>query len=408
MRDVPRYSIVLATYGRGRCIAPTIESVLRQTFSDFELIVVGDGCNDETEETVRSFGSEKISWRNLPVNSGSQSFPNNEGIRHARGAWIAYIGHDDIWAPDHLRALDGVISKGAVDVVVSGCIYYGPAGSEVYHVTGLFDRSDAARTQFFPPSSIAHRRGVVDRIGLWRDPRSIPAPVDHDFLQRAVRAGMRFASTGRVTVHKFAAGHRYLSYLRQSDDEQRAHLAAGESEERNARMIEQAALAEAFTQPLRFYVRWQKKGRIFQQNRFNKGLQRPALRPLSQRATIAQTPEPRALDWYSRERGGFRWSGPNPRPKILIPFTGERAQAALRIVDMAPGNLSVFVEQQEIEHTLVRDTDGRRWLRFTLPLSRHDYTVVTLHTPMMVRQRFFRAARRVGIAAAELVVDPIA
>ena len=404
---MPRYSVVLATYGRGRCIASTIESVLRQTFCDFELIVVGDGCNDETEEAVRAFRSERISWRNLAANSGSQGFPNNEGIRHARGAWIAYIGHDDIWAPDHLAAVEAVAANGAIDVAVSGCIYHGPPGSNIYQVNGLFNRSRAARRHFFPPSSIAHRRDLVDRIGWWRDPRLLSVPVDIDFQLRASRAGMRFASTGRVTVHKFAAGHRYLSYLRQSDEEQRAHLAAGESEERNARMAEEARRAGAFMKPISFRVGWQEKGRLFRQNLSNKGLRRPPLRPLSQRVAIEQTAEPRALDWYPLERGGFRWSGPNPRPKILIPFTGERAHAALRILDMAPGDISVLVEEQEVEHSLTRDAHGNHWLRFALPLSGHDYTVVTLCTPMMVRPRFLRPARRVGLAAGELIIEPL-
>src|SRR6185437_11947979 len=102
MRDDPFFSVVLATYGRGRHIAPTIESVLRQAFSRLELIVVGDGCSDETEAVVGSFNSDRVSWRNLAQNCGSQSFPNNEGIRRARGPWICYIGHDDIWSPDHL------------------------------------------------------------------------------------------------------------------------------------------------------------------------------------------------------------------------------------------------------------------------------------------------------------------
>ena len=105
MTSSPYFSVVLTTYGRGEHIRPTIESVLRQTYSDFELIVVGDGCTDETEEVVRSFGSRPVSWYNLEQNSGSQSFPNNLGIKNAAGKWIAYLGHDDIWSPNHLAAL---------------------------------------------------------------------------------------------------------------------------------------------------------------------------------------------------------------------------------------------------------------------------------------------------------------
>ena len=114
--DRPHFSIVLATYGRGRRIEPTIEAVLGQSYTTFELIVVGDGCADETEAIVGSFAREvrapaTVTWHNLSRNSGSQSFPNNEGIRHARGDWICYLGHDDIWSPDHLECLARTIAS---------------------------------------------------------------------------------------------------------------------------------------------------------------------------------------------------------------------------------------------------------------------------------------------------------
>ncbi len=117
------FSVVLATYNRGDHIKPTIESALRQTVQDFELIVVGDGCNDGTRDAVLSFPTPKISWSHLEGNSGSQSAPNNEGIRTAQRPWIAYLGHDDIWAPDHLERLREVIESEPVpDVAVSGCV----------------------------------------------------------------------------------------------------------------------------------------------------------------------------------------------------------------------------------------------------------------------------------------------
>src|SRR5947199_5159251 len=122
MSHSPTFSVVMATFGRGQHIRPSIESVLGQTLSDFELIVVGDGCTDETEAAARSFAHENIRWSNLPQNTGSQSYPNNEGIRRARGDWICYIGHDDIWAPDHLQSFAEAISPvDEAHFVVSGC-----------------------------------------------------------------------------------------------------------------------------------------------------------------------------------------------------------------------------------------------------------------------------------------------
>ena len=151
MSENPFFSIVLPTYARGDHIKPTIASVLNQTCGDFELIVVGDGCTDETEAAVRSFKAERTMWLNLPQNTGSQSFPNNHGVHASRGSWIAYIGHDDIWAPNHLESMARTIAAGdELDFVVSGCAYHGPEGSEICCITGLFTTPEAPLENFFP------------------------------------------------------------------------------------------------------------------------------------------------------------------------------------------------------------------------------------------------------------------
>src|SRR5262245_4996340 len=321
----PFFSIVLATYNRGEHIRPTIASVLRQTFDDYELLVVGDGCDVRTEHAVRSFHSPKITWRNLPQNSGSQSAPNNVGISQACGAWIAYLGHDDVWAPDHLAALRQVVASDTiVELAVSGCLYYGPEGSHIYIVTGLFEDDAAPFKHFFPPSSLAHRRFVAQALGGWRDPRAVAAPVDADFLLRAARAGLRFRSTGQITVHKFAAGHRHLSYLRPSSDEQWAMLQSFDhpDAERTLRLIAEAQQCGGFMSAGYADFAQYAAGQLFEANRTNKGLHRPALWPLVGRTRIEQTGEPRGLDWHGLEQGRqpFRWSGPNPHPRILLPW----------------------------------------------------------------------------------------
>ena len=109
-------------------------------------------------------------------NSGGQSKPNNEGIRLARGTHIAYLGHDDVWSPHHLERLAGVVQAHDPDFAVSGAVYHGPPGSRFYQITGKFDDPGAASREFFPPSSFAHRRDVVDRIGPWREPGELRAP----------------------------------------------------------------------------------------------------------------------------------------------------------------------------------------------------------------------------------------
>src|SRR5688572_8257735 len=75
----PSISVVIATYNRSRMLAYAIESVLRQTFTDWELIVVGDACTDDTAEVVARYvaADPRVRFVNLERNWGEQSAPNN-------------------------------------------------------------------------------------------------------------------------------------------------------------------------------------------------------------------------------------------------------------------------------------------------------------------------------------------
>src|SRR5260221_6050921 len=100
---VPKVSIITATYNWSSVLKYAIQSVLWQTFQDFEYIIVGDACTDDSAEVIDSFDDPRLRWHNLDENSGSQSIPNNRGLQLAQGTYIAYLGHDDIWYPTHLE-----------------------------------------------------------------------------------------------------------------------------------------------------------------------------------------------------------------------------------------------------------------------------------------------------------------
>src|SRR4051812_46760682 len=99
----PAVSIVVATYNRSNVLELAIGSAVAQTFTDWEMHVVGDACTDDSERVISSFGDPRIRWTNLPVNHGDQSGPNNHGVRLARGRYIAFLNQDDLWFPDHLE-----------------------------------------------------------------------------------------------------------------------------------------------------------------------------------------------------------------------------------------------------------------------------------------------------------------
>jgi glycosyltransferase involved in cell wall biosynthesis len=101
-KKTPTVSVVIATYNRSGLLRETIDSVLKQTFRDFELIVVDDGSTDNTEEVLKSYGDRLRYFRQ--ENRGP-SAARNFGVSHARAGWISIQDSDDICAPDHLETL---------------------------------------------------------------------------------------------------------------------------------------------------------------------------------------------------------------------------------------------------------------------------------------------------------------
>lgn len=316
----------MATFNRGRHILPSVESVLRQSFRDFELIVVGDACTDDSSQLIRDTYGQSVRWINLERRIGSQSGPNNAGIAASRGRHISYIGHDDIWAPGHLQALHDVFqAMPESDFAVSGAIFHTPPGVPWVQVTGLFQDSDAAFIHFFPPSSFSHKRTVIERIGPWQLPMEIRSPVDCDFLLRAAHAGLRFRSTGRITVHKFAAGHRYLSYLHHESHEQMEMLSMTEQPDYGlfVEATRQRSIRTNQFMTVRYYdFDALAPGQLAKAAAASKGLRNSAPARLKRKTVMVEPADAMALDWEARPDDGWRRVGFASEPRILIPFCG--------------------------------------------------------------------------------------
>src|SRR5207253_2713173 len=151
----------------------------------------------------QAIGDPRLHWLNLERNSGSQAFPNNEGLRRARGSYVAFLGHDDLWFPDHLSTLVHFIEETQADLVHALCAIIGPTGAVWAY--GPPKPGYTYQNHFVPPSSWLHRRTLVERCGYWRDPAALSLAVDADFLHRVVRAGGSLRFSPRLTVLKFTS-----------------------------------------------------------------------------------------------------------------------------------------------------------------------------------------------------------
>lgn len=115
---MPKVSVIVTTYNRKDYLTETIQSILKQTYQDFELIVVDNYSNYDFFALIESFKNNKIiAFQNQ--NNGIIAVNRNVGISHAKGEYIAFCDDDDIWLNDKLEKQILVIESQKVDLVYS-------------------------------------------------------------------------------------------------------------------------------------------------------------------------------------------------------------------------------------------------------------------------------------------------
>ncbi len=95
-------SIITPSYNTALFLRETIECVLAQTYTNWEMLIVDDCSTDETDDVVSSFADERIRYFKNDRNRGA-AYSRNFALREARGRWIAFLDSDDLWLPDKLE-----------------------------------------------------------------------------------------------------------------------------------------------------------------------------------------------------------------------------------------------------------------------------------------------------------------
>ena len=101
-REVGLVSIIMPSYNTAPYIKKTIQSVLNQTYQNWELIIVDDSSTDNTDDVVAEIKDERIKYMKNEKNSGA-AISRNRALREARGQWIAYLDSDDLWTSEKLE-----------------------------------------------------------------------------------------------------------------------------------------------------------------------------------------------------------------------------------------------------------------------------------------------------------------
>lgn len=169
-------SIVIPLYNKASCILKTIQSVINQTYTNFELIVVNDGSTDEGVSIASSYPDSRI--RVINKKNGGVCSARNRGIREAKGDYIAFIDADDLWEKDYLEEQVKMIhdfpeaAMWSINFAATRnekiCRRYKTGLPEGYrgYVKDYFLRADH-ESELSHPSCVLIRKDVFDKVGMW-------------------------------------------------------------------------------------------------------------------------------------------------------------------------------------------------------------------------------------------------
>lgn len=188
-RSSPRVSVVIPLYNCERYIGEAIESVLAQTFRDFEIIVIDDGSTDGSAKAVHRFG-DAVRYVYQP-NAGV-SAATNRGVAAARGDLIALFDNDDVWLPSKLeRQVTFLDQHPSCDLVNCDMQYISESGVLLdRHIRGIDLNSPYVR--LFQQGYVIHcsmimaRRSTFDKVGGFNESFVAAGLQDMEWLSRVI------------------------------------------------------------------------------------------------------------------------------------------------------------------------------------------------------------------------------
>jgi glycosyltransferase involved in cell wall biosynthesis len=199
----PLFSVIIPTYNRASKLQRTIESVLGQSYDNFEILVMDDGSTDNTAEVVASFADPRITYR-WDKNFGGPARPRNRGITLAKGEWIAFLDADDWWTADKLQVCFDCIND-KVDLVYHDM-------QIVTDQPRLFSRKIIKSWQVRTPvlmdlllrgnaivnSSVVVRRSLLEQIGGINESVEMIAAEDYNTWLRIAQLTAQFVYLPRI------------------------------------------------------------------------------------------------------------------------------------------------------------------------------------------------------------------
>ncbi|HHX61064.1 MAG TPA: glycosyltransferase family 2 protein [Epulopiscium sp.] len=164
----PQISVVMACYNDDAYVGQAIESILNQSFKDFEFIIVNDGSTDNSANIINTYDDDRIIY--IERENGGLSKALNTGLKVAKGKYIARIDSDDIALPNRLQVQFDFMERNSDYVVIGSSVIYMDVNAEDIYVQQFEKKSSVLKSKILDRPPVPHvtaffRRDIAEKVG---------------------------------------------------------------------------------------------------------------------------------------------------------------------------------------------------------------------------------------------------
>ena len=188
--------IITTNNARATLCKRAIESVLNQTYQDFEIIVVNDASTDNTEEIVMGFKDPRIKYFKRKKSRGIQSIVKNKGIKESKGEYLAFLDSDNSYRPDHLQVLIKQFESDPKLDVVYGDRWINNGDKSGIGIFSEFSLPTLLDHNYIDTSDALTKREAIIKIGGWDE--RYKRFSDWNLFLRLAKAGYNFKHVSQL------------------------------------------------------------------------------------------------------------------------------------------------------------------------------------------------------------------
>ncbi len=238
---MPKFSIIIPCYNQAHFLNDALQSLLSQSYADWEAIIVNDGSTDDTGLVANQWTKKDDRVRLVEQKNAGLSCARNAGIAAASGLYIALLDADDMYGPDFLESVNTHLDQG-FGLVCCGYTYFNAKGTihRIVRQSEQLEFRSILTGNLFPPVAVAFQKQVLDKTGLFDT--DLKSAEDWDLWIRMYKAGIKLSfidaslvyyrvsenSMSRQAFTMYAALNKVAQRACQKDHRLNSSLVSGE------------------------------------------------------------------------------------------------------------------------------------------------------------------------------------